>query len=185
LTGWNPLMSCTMIRRSALIEIGGLDEGLSATEDLDLSMRLAQRTDFAGTAEVLVVRHERHGEQLSRNPELLARDAAVLDGKWRSAITVSSGRVAYRQWRLWLVMNAERCRATRVAEVGAGERLEGARRAGRLCRLLPWSAPHVADALALAVVGPKAYRRAHPYVAWYWYRGRKALGLRTTSDHHG
>ena len=77
LTGWNPLMSCAMLRRSVLIEVGGLDERLGATEDRDLWLRLAQRTDFAGTADALVVRHEHAEAQLSRNCDILARDAAV------------------------------------------------------------------------------------------------------------
>ena len=44
-TGWIPLVSCTLVRRSALVEVGGLDESLKASEDRDLWLRLAQRTD--------------------------------------------------------------------------------------------------------------------------------------------
>ena len=72
-------------------------------------MRLAQRTEFAGTSDVLLIRHERHGPQLSRNPDFLARDAAILAGKWRDAFTAACGRRAYRRWQLRLVLWTERC----------------------------------------------------------------------------
>jgi glycosyltransferase involved in cell wall biosynthesis len=155
--GWNPLMSCALLRRSLLIEAGGLDERLGANEDRDLWLRLAQRTDFAGSAEALVVRHEHAGPQLSRNCEVLARDAAVLDEKWGPVLRASCGRLAYRRWRAWLITNAELCRAMRAAE--AGQRSEGARSAWRMARLLPWSAPRAGRALALTLLGLPTYRR--------------------------
>ena len=69
--GWNPFMSSALIRRAVLLEAGGFDERLRATEDHDLWIRLAQRTDFAGASDVLLIRHERHGPQLSRNPDFM------------------------------------------------------------------------------------------------------------------
>jgi glycosyltransferase involved in cell wall biosynthesis len=157
LKGWGPLMSCTLLRRSLLVEVGGLDESLRATEDCDLWMRLAQRIDFAGNPDVLVVRHEHLGIQLSRNCQVLASDAAVLDRKWGAELSASCGRVAYWRWRAVHVTNAELCRAMRAAE--AGQRVEGARSAWRMARLLPWSAARAARALALTLLGYPAYRR--------------------------
>jgi glycosyltransferase involved in cell wall biosynthesis len=167
--GWNPFVSSALIRRALLVEAGGLDERLRATEDRDLWMRLAQRTEFAGTSDALLIRHERHGPQLSRNPEYLANDAAVLAAKWRAAVTASCGRRAYRRWRLRLVLWAERCRAERMVELGVGERLAAIRTAGRLLRLLPGSAPHVAEAIGRALLGSRR-------LDWYRYRARRALG---------
>jgi glycosyltransferase involved in cell wall biosynthesis len=174
--GWYPLMSGTLIRMSALSEVGGFDEGLRATEDYDLWMRLAPCTDFAGTTDVLLIRNERHGVQLSRNPEFAARDAATLDRKWRMAITKSCGRMAYRRWHLRFLVWAESCGVERAIETGAGARVAAARCAGRLFRFLPWSAPHFANALALSILGLPGRR----WVArgWrYWYRARKTLGF--------
>jgi len=154
---WVPLMSCALLRRSILIEVGGLDESLGAMEDRDLWMRLAQRTDFAGNPDALVVRHEHLGIQLSRNCQVLARDAAALDRKWGVMVQASCGRLAYRRWRGNLLTNAELCRAMRAAE--AGRRGEAARAAWRMARLLPWSGPRTARALALTVLGYPTYRR--------------------------
>jgi glycosyltransferase involved in cell wall biosynthesis len=178
--GWNPFVSSALIRRSLLVEAGGLDERLRATEDRDLWMRLAQRTEFAGSSEVLLIRHERHGPQLSRNPDLLAQDAAVLAGKWRDAITATCGRRAFRRWQLRLVLWAERCRVERAAERGGGERVLAARSAGRLLRLFPGSAPHVAEALGLAILGPRKLEWVSRRLGWYRYRARKALGRSAT-----
>jgi hypothetical protein len=155
--GWYPLMSGALLRRSAVIDAGGFDEALLACEDYDLWLRLAQRTELAGSPDVLVVRHEHAGPQLSRNGAALARDAAAVDHKWKAAIAGSCGRVAYWRWRAWLVNNAELTRAIHAAETG--DRREGVRSVGRMARHLPWSAPGVARGVAVTLLGPAAYRR--------------------------
>jgi glycosyltransferase involved in cell wall biosynthesis len=152
--GWHLLMSCVMIRRALLVEIGGLDERLGTTEDVDLWLRLGRRAEFAGTADELVVRHDHHGgRQLSLDFALRARDLAVLDDKWRAEITAACGPAAYRWWRLGL----ELCGALLAAE--AGQRAEALKSARRMARSLPWSAPHVAGALSAAVFGRRVYAR--------------------------
>ena len=178
--GWNPFVSSALIRRAVLLEAGGFDERLRASEDHDLWMRLAQRTEFAGASDVLLIRHERHGPQLTYDPEFHARDAAILAGKWRDAITAACGRRAYRRWQLWLVLWTERCRVERAAERGGGERVAAARSAGRLLRLFPESAPHMAEALGLAVLGSRKLEWVSRRLGWYRYRARKALGLSVT-----
>jgi glycosyltransferase involved in cell wall biosynthesis len=175
--GWNPFVSSALIRRALLVEAGGLDERLRATEDRDLWMRLAQRTEFAGASDVLLIRHEHHGPQLTYNPDFVARDAAILAGKWRDAVTAACGRRAYRRWQLRLVLWAERCRVERAAGKGGGVRVAAARSAGRLLRLFPGSAPHVAAALALALLGSRRLAWVRRRLEWYRYRARKALGL--------
>lgn len=167
--GWNPYVSSALIRRALVVEAGGLDERLRATEDRDLWMRLAQRTEFAGMSDALLIRQERHGSQLSRNPDFLAGDAAILSEKWRVAVTAACGRWAYRRWRLRLVLWAERCRVERAVEQGGGEAVAAARSAGRLLRLLPESAPHIATALGQAMLGSRR-------LDWYRARARKAVG---------
>ena len=152
--GWHLLMSCVMIRRAVLVEIGGLDERLGASEDVDLWLRLGQRAEFAGTADVLVVRHDHHGgNQLSLDFGLRARDLTVLDDKWRAEITAACGQAAYRRWRLGFELGGA------LRAVQASQRVEGFKSARRMARFLPWSAPHVAGALGAALLGPQAYAR--------------------------
>ena len=155
--GWLPLVSATLLRRARLGDVGGLDEELRAMEDEDLWLRLARRTDFAGTADTLVVRHEHTGPQLSRNAALLERDAARLDVKWRGTIRAACGEIAYRRWRTF-VRTVPAFAEIRGA-VDGGRRLRGCRSLGRMARHLPWSLPAIARALAMLTLGLPAYGR--------------------------
>jgi glycosyltransferase involved in cell wall biosynthesis len=147
--GWHPLVSSALIRRSILLETGGFDERLRATEDRDMWLRLAQRTEFAGAGDVLMIRHVRHGDQLSRNPDFLTEDAAILAQKWRGAMTSGCGRIAYLRWQLRRAVWAEVRRVQRAAKQGGGGHMPP----GRLLRLLVEEAPHMAKALRLAMFG--------------------------------
>jgi glycosyltransferase involved in cell wall biosynthesis len=152
--GWHLLITCAMIRRRVLVEIGGLDERLGSTEDVDLWLRLARRSEFAGTSDVLVIRHDHHGgPQLSLDFRLRARDLAILDATWAPEITARCGRAAYRRWRLGLELWSA------LWAFGSGQRAEGWKATGRMAGWLPWSLPHLAGALVAALLGPRAYRR--------------------------
>ena len=155
LGGWMPLVSCALVRLSTLREVGEVDEALKASEDWDLWLRLAQRTEFAGTSDVLAVRHLHRGAHLSLNYPFVASDTVVLDAKWKATVAASGGRRAYRRWRGRLVATAELVRTRQAAD--EGKLLDGLGSVGRMARHLPWSAPHVIRGLVLTVLGPKAY----------------------------
>jgi glycosyltransferase involved in cell wall biosynthesis len=155
LGGWMPLLSCALLRLSTLREVGDVDEALKASEDWDLWLRLAQRTDFAGTPEVLAVRHVHRGAHLSLNHSLVASDARVLDAKWKATVTATGGRPAYRRGRGVLAATAELVRARQAAD--EGDLLDGLRSVGRMARHLPWSAPKMTRGLVLTALGPRAY----------------------------
>ena len=149
--GWNPPVSCTMVRRSMLVAAGGFDERLRLREDLDLWLRLAQQTCFAGTSEILVVRHEHTGAHLSANALFYEAVFALQDCRWRSVIEATCGRPAYCRWRARFDLAGVR------GAVETGRRVEAGRWARRMSPLLPWSAPLLARALALLALGPRAY----------------------------
>jgi len=174
--GWHVQVSATLIRRSMLIEIGGLDEELRANEDRDLWLRLAQRTDFAGTSDVLLTRNDHHGPQLCRNAEFMARDAAILERKWRAVITAACGRLAFRRWHARAVLLAERRRIEHAISAGAGARVAAVRCGGRLLPFLPWSASLVTEMVAFAILGTPGSRVTRR--GWlYWYGLRRRLGV--------
>jgi glycosyltransferase involved in cell wall biosynthesis len=174
--GWHLQMSATIIRRSILIEIGGLDERLRAREDTDLWLRLAQRTDFAGTSQVLLTRNDHHGAQLSRNPEYLTRDAELLRQKWQAAITAACGRMAFRGWHAQGVILAERRTIDHAISTGTGARVAAARCGRRLLPFLPWSASLLTEMLAFAILGAPGSRVIRR--GWlYWYGLRRRLGV--------
>ena len=155
--GWMPMISCTLLRRSVLMEVGGLDEMLRASEDRDLWLRLAERTEFAGSPDALVVRHIHQGAHLSRNYAFLAEDARILNAKWKAKVMATGGWMAYQRWRTLLIGTAELVRALEAAD--ARNVRDGLRSVGRLSWYLPWSAPFVARALVLTAFGSAAYRR--------------------------
>ena len=155
LRGWMPLMSCALVRLSTLREVGDVDERLKASEDWDLWLRLAQRTAFAGTPEILAVRHLHRGAHLSLNYPFVASDMVILDAKWKATVAASGGRRAYRRWRGVLVGTAELVRARQATD--EGKLLDGLGSLGRMSRHLPWSAPHMIRALVLTILGPKAF----------------------------
>ena len=174
--GWNPFVSSALIRRSLMAAAGGLDDRLRATEDRDLWMCLALRTRFAGSSDVLLIRHERHGPQLTCEPRLLTGDAAILAEKWRDAITAACGRRAYRRWHFRLALWAERCRVDRAVTQGASERASAALWPGAWCRTSRtrrrrWRGAGSRDPR------PSAARWVSRRFEWYRYRARKALGI--------
>ena len=101
LAGWHPVTtSLFLVRRAALLEVGGFDETLFCGEDYDLWLRLAQASyRFVGVNEVLVVKHENTGVQLSKDPVARLRAHERLDQKWQATIIRHLGRGAYRRWR--------------------------------------------------------------------------------------
>jgi hypothetical protein len=128
-------------------------------------------------SDVLLTRYLGHGAQLSRNPEFRLRDVAILDAKWRTTMTKSCGRMAYRRWHLRLEGYAERLRVQHARRAGVVAYVAAAARgAGRLSRHLPWSAPLVAELLATSIAGYRGGHLAHR--AWrQWYRLRQTLGF--------
>jgi glycosyltransferase involved in cell wall biosynthesis len=62
------LFPTLLVRRDTLAAIGGLDEGLSAFQEWDLSIRLARVARFAFVAEPTFVYDFTHGDSISKNP---------------------------------------------------------------------------------------------------------------------
>jgi glycosyltransferase involved in cell wall biosynthesis len=63
--------STVMVRRQAVLDVGGFDESLAVAEDWDLWLRLASRWPFAAINEPLMIYHKRPGSLVS-DPVALA-----------------------------------------------------------------------------------------------------------------
>ncbi len=59
-------MSCAIIRKAALLDVGGFDETLRNCEDWDLFIRLAERGKISVVQEELVEYWRHHGARLTR-----------------------------------------------------------------------------------------------------------------------
>ncbi len=68
--GRAPKLSTVMVRRQALLDIGGFDENLPVRQDLDLYLRLARKYEFASVMQLLACKsYEAGGQRLSRNSQ--------------------------------------------------------------------------------------------------------------------
>jgi hypothetical protein len=151
-----PADGAVMIRQSALVKIGRLDERLGASEGVDLWLPPTRRSEFAETADLLVIRHDYHGgQQRSLDFALRGRDLAVLDAnrarcevEERDHGCLRAG--GYRRWRKALELGG----AVRAAS--AGQRVQALRSAWAMARFLPSSAPHLAAVLGATLRDQRA-----------------------------
>ena len=161
LAGWKPVTtSLFVVRRAALLEVGGFDETLPCAEDYDLWLRLAQASyRFVGVNEVLVVKHESAGVQLSKDPVARLRGHERMDQNWRATIIQHLGRGAYRRWRARRGAFLQQVYYFRVRDAARGSQRAAAWRWFlAMLKLLPSSRAYVLRAFAAAILGPRAHR---------------------------
>ena len=155
--GWQPPTSGSMVRRTRLLAAGGFDEELRVAEDFDLFLRLAQEGDFAGTAEALLIRHERADREPVDRTDVYASAVPLLQQRWGPVIEARCGPTVHRRWRTSLIAKVELFRARRAAR--AGRRAEAMRCAGRMLALRPCPAHTIVRVLVFTALGPQAYDR--------------------------
>ncbi len=163
LRGWHPgTASVFAVTRAALGRVGGFDEQLITAEDYDLWLRLAQAGHrFAGVPDVLAVKHEGEGPQLTRDPAARRASQRRLEARWAPVIAAELGPRGYRAWRA--DRRLQLAAAYLLSGLEASERGERRRSlwaAAHLVSLLPASAPLVPAGLAAAVLGTRGYRAA-------------------------
>lgn len=171
LTGWHPpTPSQFLVTRASLRELGGFDERLPYAEDYDLWLRLAEAYNhFAAVGELLVIKRENTGPQLSTDPAARLRGTRLLDRKWGPIIKRHLGSVGYRRWRArrdQLIKGFLRTRSHKYDTL-SGDRIQSWRWFLMLLRLLPWSRRYVIHGLVLLILGPPAYE-----IVW---RAKKTL----------
>jgi hypothetical protein len=163
LTGWHPgTASVFAVMRTALREVGGFDERLTTAEDYDLWLRLARAGHrFAVVDEVLAVKHDGAGGQLTRDPAARRLSERRLAARWGPAVAAELGRDGYRTWRTDRRLQLASAYLVQVMEAaGSGRRASALSAAMGLFSLLPASWPLVPAAVAAAVLGGAGYRLA-------------------------
>ncbi len=166
LTGWHPpTASQFLVTRASMVDAGSFDEELPYAEDYDLWLRLAEaHNHFAAVGELLVIKHENTGPQLTTDPFLRLEGAQLFDRKWRPVIKRHLGSTGYRRWRAGrdrLIKGFLRTRPNMYDTV-SGKRVSSWRWLLMLLRLLPWSRRYLIHGLALLTLGPPAYE-----IAWW------------------
>jgi glycosyltransferase involved in cell wall biosynthesis len=155
--GWYPFMSSVVVRRRALVAVGGFANDLAIREDWHLLVRLALREQFAQTADVLMVRHHHGGPRLGGDEDASLRADWAIDRELGRAIRHRAGSAAYVRWFRRHCGEDEIQRMWRAApERGRGAATWALRAlAGRL----PWSVTSMARPAVVTVVGPTRYLR--------------------------
>lgn len=137
--------SVPLIRRSALVAVGGFDERLPGAQDRDLWIRLALRFGFDFVPDVLV-QHHIHGDQITADlgKKVLARE--MLLEKHRRAFEAHPDAMARYLLRLGMLCCADE-------RFGKGRRFLRQAIAKRPFTPRPWRD------LLRATITPAAYRR--------------------------
>lgn len=141
------ILSSVVVRRAALLAVGGFDESLSVLgcEDWDLWLRLARRWPVVGVEEELVG-YRVHGAN-TPSRQLLESALLVIDRRWaepdtarRAGLSRATARALHRWWH-----------AARVATATRTDALNEIRRALAEAPHTVWSRPALHALRALAV----------------------------------
>lgn len=103
--------SNAMVRRSALLEVGGFDEVLAGAQDRDLWLRLARGHEIGAVPETLVRRYL-HGEQISSSLAAKLRAKEQFLAKYAAELRARPRDLAHHLWRLGILY----CVAGRIGE---------------------------------------------------------------------
>ena len=98
--------SVPLIRKAALLSVGGFDESLEGSQDRDLWIRLRDRGDFAFTSEIGVIKHN-HGDQITTRLDLKRRSLELFLQKHEALYRLRRSSWANQLARLGLMRCAE------------------------------------------------------------------------------
>jgi glycosyltransferase involved in cell wall biosynthesis len=156
--------SAHVVRRSALLQVGGFDETFRAVEDRDLWVRLALAGHhFVAVPEVLVLYHAEHKGRLNDDGVLFVQSFARYERRWGSLARKRLSRDVYlddlARRRKWLEA-IHRRQVKRL--VRKGNRVRAWRYVRAMTPTLvafPWAARYVARALSVVAFGTGASGR--------------------------
>jgi GT2 family glycosyltransferase len=151
--------SVYLVKRRALIDVGGFDETMEAAEDADLWLRLAQAgVRFAGITEPLAIKHHDHDlAQFEKDPIVRLRWFRAMDRRWGALMQERLGLEYYQRWQRNKLRRFRRRHKKHVKRiVRGGSRSEALRYAMRMLPYLSWGQKHVRKALTFAIVGARS-----------------------------
>lgn len=150
-----PTASAFVVKRSALLNVGGFDENFPSSNDIDLWLRLAEaRNHFLTVNEVLVIKHDHFGPQISNDPVAPVLGFRKFDRRWGPVMRQRVGLGVYRQWKARRRARIQYFQLGRIkAAVARGERISAFRYCLAMTRLLPGSFPSLIHGVLLATLG--------------------------------
>jgi glycosyltransferase involved in cell wall biosynthesis len=113
-----PITPQVMIKRSALISVGGFDITLPCYQDLDLFMRLAQTSNhFVAVNSPLVIKHK-SDSCISSNVASKIRGTELFLCKWSQIVKLSCDKQIYRRWKAWFFLDQDKVKMSRAVTNG-------------------------------------------------------------------
>ena len=152
--------SAYIVKRSALLEVGGFDETLVAAQDMDLWLRLSQAGyRFAIVPEPLAIYHEDGATaRVTNNAVAQATGFIKIERRWGPLM---QERVPdyYDRWVRNRTRKLRRAHEKLVKNMMRyGKRRDALRYVRAMAPALPWSRGYVVRALAVVLLGRLPYR---------------------------
>ncbi len=156
-----PTPSAYAVKRAALTATNGFDETMIAASDIDMWLRLAQRSFlFAAVQDPLAIKHDYGSGQIKQDAMAKLAGFRRMNKRWGPVMRQRLGAKAYREWRDKRLRSIAKKQEANLQEMIAhGDRIEALRRAVRLVPALPWSRTLFAQFLAFGLLGSKLYGR--------------------------
>ncbi|MBE9004344.1 glycosyltransferase family 2 protein [Fortiea sp. LEGE XX443] len=157
LRGWlPPTTSLFMVKRSALLEVGGFDESLLSFQDYDLWLSLAAANKhFLAVDKPLIIRYF-HNEQIRGNFSAKLAGLNIFKNKWG---TVMKQRVGYHSYNKFIGIRTSIIQLIRVGQLSEiGDKFTAFFITISLLKFLPWSTEFLFKALVLTFWGQDGYR---------------------------
>lgn len=157
LRGWlPPTTSLFIVKRSALLEVGGFDESLPSFQDYDLWLSLAAANNhFLAVNKPLIIRYF-HDEQIRSNLAAKLRGFEIFKNKWGE---IMKQRVGYKEYHKFISLKTSIIQLIRVGKaLEEGKRFMAFRHVIDLLNYLPWSSEMLIKGIVLLIFGNSGYR---------------------------
>ena len=152
--------SAYMVRREALLAVGGFDETFVASQDIDLWLRMSQAGyRFASVPEPLMIFHQDSAARLTMNPVARAIGFVRIDRRWGALMRSRISVEAHERWRGNRTKRLVKAHQKLVRNIArSGSRSAALAYLRSIAPLWPWGARFTLKALAVVVFGRLLHR---------------------------
>ncbi len=113
-----PTTSMVLIKRSALLYVGGFDITLPSHQDCDLFLKLAQTSHhFIAVNKVMIFKHN-SDIRISKDLDAKIRGIEIMRCKWGKTIKLRFGQEVYQRWTIWFSDLIDRVRMEKAVSDG-------------------------------------------------------------------
>jgi glycosyltransferase involved in cell wall biosynthesis len=153
--------SAYMVKRSALLEVGGLDESWPASADWDVWLRISQAGHhFVAVPEPLVIYHtEGTGSRVTMNAVAQAVGFSNMKRRWGRLMRERAGAESYERWVHNRARKVQRAHKKLLRKLSrSGRRSDALRYVRKMRPALPWGGRFVAKAVVVVLFGRLPHR---------------------------